>query len=714
MIRKGHLNSWPFILLTVILLAFILAGLFRSTTEANHTNDQAPVPAQARPAESDEQAATLPEASLANSPGWHQLGGNAQRTHYVDATLPTNTSGNQLNTTWRVLWVWNGANGDSGPAAGHLHLPDSAAPILGDGRLYIGHNDGAVRAINTANGSVAWTRNLGGSIFNTGAYDALTGAVFFGSTNGNLYKLRASDGAILDNFNAGAAIEGAVLLVNDSVYVGTMGGNLYRINTTTMQQTWVYNAGAGIAASPAYSASNNGLIIVPAEDQAVHAIRVATGARAWRTPVTAFSRPPRNLTSSHPRPARYFPDTYPVVAEAANVVIIRSYYNWDNTWAFNAGAPVNQNETRQYLQNNPSHQSLFVLNLSDGTNRFDLPAPVFGGAIGNGNYYYSSPPQAVVKRLGDGTDVAYLIWRNRSACRVSSCDGREDSTIGEMNLATGVIRFVDDHKNQGTIRLPTDEQGTLSMVGDVLFHSHWMSMGAIRITNRTTGGGSFSDPIPSVEYLSVSNTIGAGQCASRDSARRFCPEGHTPGGGEGYQLDRGFYLYYSSQNVYDQYWTPSARGPAFDNGVLYWKSVDGAIIALAPVGTEPVTPTPTGSPIPTNTTAPPTPTNTTAPPTPTNTTAPPAPTNTTAPPTSTGTVSPTPTASNTSVPPTATNTSVPPTPTATNTSAPTSTGTITPTSTSSPTPTGTRTAQPTVTPTPTSQRNIVWIPFAAR
>ncbi|MBP1464879.1 PQQ-like beta-propeller repeat protein [Candidatus Chloroploca sp. M-50] len=703
MSRKGHLISWPLIILSVILLAFMLAGLFRSTTEANQTSVQTPAPAQARPAESDEQVATLPDASLANSAGWHQLGGNAQRTHYVDAALPTNTSGSQLNTSWRVLWVWNGANGDSGPAAGHLHLPDSAAPILGDGRLYIGHNDGAVRAINTANGSVAWTRNLGGSIFNTGAYDALTGAVFFGSTNGNLYKLRATDGTILGEFNAGAAIEGAVLLVNDSVYVGTMGGNLYRINTATMQQTWVYNAGAGIAASPAYSANGNGLIIVPAEDQAVHAIRVATGARAWRTPVTAFARPPRNLTSSHPRPARYFPDTYPVVAEAANVVIIRSYYDWNNTWALSAGAPVNQNETRQYLQNNPSHQSLFVLNLSDGTSRFDLPAPVFGGAIGNGNYYYSSPPQAVVKRLGDGTDVAYLFWRNRNACRVSFCDGREDTTIGEMDLATGTIRFVNDHKNQGTIRVPTDEQGSLSMVGDVLFHSHWMSMGAIRITNRTTGGGSFGDPIPSVEYLSVSNTIGAGQCASRDSARRFCPEEHTPGDGEGYQLDRGFYLYYSSQKVYDQYFAPSARGPAFDNGVLYWKSVDGAIIALAPVGTEPATPTPTGSPTPTNTTAPPTATSTNSP-TPTNT-------NTSAP-TSTGTVSPTPTASNTSVPPTPT--SVPPTPTATNTSAPTSTGTITPTSTSSPTPTATRTTQPTVTPTPTNNRNIVWIPFAMR
>ncbi|WP_256439658.1 LamG domain-containing protein [Candidatus Chloroploca mongolica] len=162
---------------------------------------------------------------------------------------------------------------------------------------------------------------------------------------------------------------------------------------------------------------------------------------------------------------------------------------------------------------------------------------------------------------------------------------------------------------------------------------------------------------------------------------------------------------------------------------------------VLPTATSTAVPTATSTALPTNTTAPPTATSTRTPtPTATNTSAPtstgtvsptptatntrtptatstnsPTPTTTnTSAPTSTGTVSPTPTASNTSVPPTPTNTSVPPTPTATTTSAPTSTGTITPTSTSSPTPTATRTTQPTVTPTPTRQRNIVWLPFAAR
>ncbi len=536
--------------------------------------------------------------------GWNQLGGNPQRTYYAAANLPARSGA--LNNDWRVLWIWNGPNGDSGPVSGHLSLPDAVAPVVGDGRLYLGHSDGTVRALYATSGSQAWATNVGGAILNSGAYDSASGAVYFASTNGRLYKLRAADGAVQGEFNLGAEVEQAVLLVGETVYAGTRGGKLYAVSTTTMQQRWVYDAGAAITASSAYAGKNGGLIIFPSEDSQVHAVRAGDGTRAWRVPVNSFMRP--DVGS---RPARYFPDIYAVVAEQADVVIVRSYFDWQKTWNYAAGAPSNQEETRQFLQNNPSYQSLFVLDLDDGGSRFT--APVLGGAIGNGGHYYSSPPEVVVKQLADNSQVAYLLWRNRQACRISTCDGREDTTIGEMDLSTGSIRFVQDHKNEGTIRLPTDEQGALSMVGDVLFHGHWMSLGAIRIPNRTSGGSSYSSPIPSSEYLSVSNTVGTGRCDQRISAQRYCPVGHSSPA-DGYQLDAGFYIYYASTAAYDQYWHPPVRGPIYDNGVLYWRSNDGAVIALAPNGVGPppsltpataatATRTPTASRTPTGTLA---------------------------------------------------------------------------------------------------------------
>lgn len=601
----------PFILLTVVatFILGLIGGCGEQTFVGAATGE--PTVAPAAPAQATQRATSPAPPGVTRAPlaqtnrvalptisagpaqaaasGWGQLGGGPQRTHFVDAALPARTG--PLNDDWRVLWVWNGPAGvDSGAAGGHLSLPDSMAPVAGDGRIYVGHSDGAVRAISAASGAQLWSRPVGGALLNSGAYDAATGAVYFGSTNGRVYKLRASDGQVLGSFDTGGQIEQAVLLVGSSVYIGTRAGALYALDTATMQQRWAYDAGAPITASAAYASKGGGLVIFASEDSQVHAVRAASGERAWRRPVNSFERPERGE-----RPARSFPDVYAVVAEAADVVIIRSYYSWDLTWSDSGGAPSDQAATRAYIQSNPAQESLFVLDLDDGARRFI--APVLGGAIGNGNYYYSSPPQVVVRRLPGGAEVAYLLWRNRQACRLAagSCDGREDTTIGEMDLASGAIRFVEDHKNEGTIRLPTDEQGALSMVGDVLFHSHWMSLGAIRIADRTAGGSSYASPIPADEYLSVTNTLGQGQCAQRISALRFCPVGHSAPG-DGYQLDPGFYIYYGGTNVYDQFWHPPVRGPIFDSGVLYWRSNDGAIIALVPAGTPPPAASPSAPP----------------------------------------------------------------------------------------------------------------------
>lgn len=521
--------------------------------------------------------------------GWHQLGGNPQRTHYVDANLPV-VSGpmNTRNQNWRVLWIWNGPTANGGPATDHLSLPDSVVPVAGDGRLYVGHSDGVVRAISMADGSQIWATAIGGSILNSGAYDQINGMVYFASTNGKLFKLSAINGELVNQFDTGAEIEQAILLVNDIIYIGTRGGHLFAVFARNMQQQWVYNAGAPITASAAYANKYDGLIIFPSEDGHVHAVR-ADGTQEWRVSVNAFQRPGRI-----DRPARYFPDVYAVVAETSDAVIIRSYYNNALQMSIPGGAPTDQDIIRQYINSNPEEESLFVLNLTDGTKRYT--APVLGGAVANQDHYYSSPPQVVVRRLINGQEVAYLLWRNRQACRIDPavCDGREDTTLGEMDLMTGKIRFVESHKNEGTMRLPTDEQSALSMIGDVIFNSHWMSLGAIRIPDRNVGGASYSAPIPSQEYLLVSNTMAANQCTERNVAQRFCPVSHNPPG-DGYQLDPGFYIYAHTANVYDQFWHPPVRSPIFDSGILYWRSSDGAIIALAPVGATPPTPEPSAS-----------------------------------------------------------------------------------------------------------------------
>jgi hypothetical protein len=310
--------------------------------------DQVIAPAQAPEPQATQQVllpTIINSATSAAPTGWHQLGGNPQRTHFVDSNLPAPTGPmSARNQDWRVLWIWNGPTASGGPAADHLPLSDSVAPVFGDGRLYVGDDTGTVRAVSAADGTELWSRNIGGRILNAGAYDAASQAVYFASDNGRLAKLRAATGELLGEYAAGSAIEGAVLLVGERAYVGTAGGQLVAVNLANMTQAWAYEAGEAIYASSAYATSGGGLIILTAEDGSVHAVRVADGTRAWRTPINAATRPERPT-----RPERRFPDLYPVVAEQAGVVIVRSYFDWELTWTPNGGAPADQEETRQFI-----------------------------------------------------------------------------------------------------------------------------------------------------------------------------------------------------------------------------------------------------------------------------------------------------------------------------------------------------------------------------
>lgn len=532
-------------------------------------------------------AASAAQPESASSTGeWAQLGGNPQRTGFVAGAVPL---------PWRVAWIWNGppSGGDGGPTADHLRLPKGVQPVSGGGRLYVGHDDGTVIAIDRASGAEVWRQNAGGPVVNAGAYDEQTDSLYVGTTDGRLVRLRGSDGSQLAAASLGGEVRAAPLLVGQSVFACSTTGTLHSLNGQTLEPEWAYSAGAPLIGSPAYSANHDGLVIVLAEDKTVHAVHAANdaGTRRWRVTVNADQDTRRGDTA--------FADTYPVVSDASDVVIVRSYLDWNKTWYHPEGAPATVGEIRSFLAANPTYQSLFVLELDTGAARF--VAPVMLGAIGNGGDYESVPPQAVVRELDDGSAVAYVQWRSRQACPLDGCDGRSDSTFGEMDLTAGDIRFVQSHKNEGTIRLPTDEQSPLAMAGDALFLAHWMTLGAVRITDRSTGlGDTYTNPIETQELTPTLNTLSAGSCPGRDPAAHSCPVDMSPPG-DPYRNDPGFYVYYADRRIYDAYWTTPVRSVIIVDGTIYWKTVDGAIVAIqsgAAPGDGEETPMPPSQPSP--------------------------------------------------------------------------------------------------------------------
>jgi outer membrane protein assembly factor BamB len=501
-----------------------------------------------------------PPPNPGGSGEWNQLGGNAQHTSYISATIPL---------PWKVKWIWNGpiGGGDAGPASDHLALPRDVQPVVGDGMLFIGHSDGYLRAISQATGKQVWSVKLGSAITNTAAYDSDTQSVYIATTDGSFWHVGAASGQVIRSLQLGSQIKMAPLLVGNTVYIGSLDGKLYAFDKITLNQKWSYNAGAPLVATPAYSPNHGGLIILEVEDKSVQAVHVSDGTRSWRVTVPGEVNPDTHSA---------FPDAFPVVANDNDVVIVRSYMLWDDLWQPTGGAPSTVSEIRDYLTQNPTLQSFFVLSLVDGSSRY--VAPVMGGGVADPTVMQSVPPQAIIKLFPDGKEFAYLLWRTRQACIRGFCDGREDTTLGEMDLTTGNIRFVQDHKNQGVMRLPGDEQSPLSMAGDTLLYSHWMMLGTLQIINRSSSlGGTYTNPIATTQLTPALNTLTVGSCGNRSN--HSCPASMYPPCDTSL-VNPGFYTYYSSNCVYDQFFSTPVRSAVVSDGTIYWRSVDGAIMAI--------------------------------------------------------------------------------------------------------------------------------------
>ncbi len=494
---------------------------------------------------------------------WSQHAHDAMRTSYTIQTVPP---------PWRLRWIWNGATASGGIAkvTQKGSLPRNVQPVTGGGRVYIAAEGDGVYALSESTGQTLWQRGGIGDVRSTAAYDAATQAVFVVSSNGRLYKLRASDGAILGSFNSnqtsGLPLPPAVL--SDRVLFA-MGNAVFAVDKQTLQPLWTYNAGSGltVAVPPAYSPSRNVVSVATEPDLYVHAINNQDGSRKWRVrPVDSRRR------FEDPTEYRY---GWPVIADGAGYVLVKARLPWSLMWT---PWPQTNPEIRQFLTNNPGHQALFVLDLDDGS--VPYIANVAHGGYGD-NDDLPMGPQPVVKRLPNGKEVVYIIVR---ATHAYPPEWNWDSHFGEMalddstvsGLQGGDVRFIayDWPPNPDVVPfLPTDEQPNVSMAGDYLFGGHWEAGFAMRILDRSDSRGSFQNKIVTQRLDTAVTSQDDPRCPF--SASHYCV-GYLKNTRE---YDRGFYIYYGQDAVYDEYWSEYAVW-VVSNDNLYFRSADGAILAL--------------------------------------------------------------------------------------------------------------------------------------
>ena len=531
---------------------------------------------------------------------WSQHAHDAQHTSYSPDQPPSSPS---------FAWQWNGSDSSGGLASGHIATPRLVQPITGGGRVYIPYGNG-ITARSETTGAQVWNVTPGGSLLASAAYayDPQTPAVFVGSTNGNLYKLNAATGATVGSLAAGGAIRTPTLLVGDYVYVSA-GNFVVKVNKNTMQQVWRYDAGAFVQQVPAYSPSRDILIVGSSsgvkdstgyEHLNVIAINNSNGTQKWRVdpnpdlhyqPAASFSPPQQFIDAIE------WENGWPVIAENIKSAVkhglvlmqLRNlwYYEIDGGYRY----PTND-QYRTALTNNPNHRKLYVLSLDNGSQPF---LTVVQNAGFNNSSYSPMGPQPVIKVWPNGDEVAYTITYNSTAN--GSCTDNTNRQCGaafaELLLdnttvpgyQAGDVRLIKG--NEGTATLQTDEHGYMSMAGDMFFYDHWAFAAGHRIINRADSlgmpytnaiqAGIDSSGDPNLVLLTENNA--GGTCAFSNS--HYCNGIVGFEGGARYWDNGGFYVYRTTNKIYDQYWTEGVF-VTFSNNRAYFRSNDGAIMALEP------------------------------------------------------------------------------------------------------------------------------------
>jgi len=496
---------------------------------------------------------------------WRQHAHDPQRTGFTPQVV---------SHPWQWRWAWNGVSTSGGVAKVTTggSLPRTVQPVTGAGRVYVAAGADGVFALAEATGAQLWQRSGIGDIRSTVAFDPATGAVFAVSAAGVVFKLRASDGAVLAQHSTGMSspLPLPPLLLPDRVVVA-MGTRVTALGTATLSPLWVYNAGATVATPPAYSVSRDVVIVATEPDLYVHAVGNWDGSQRWRVrPV----HPSRNF--SDPTEYRY---GWPVVADNTGLVLVKVRLPWQVLWR---DWPLTNAAMRQLLATYPEEQATFALRLDDGSTLFVVN--VGHGGYGDGDYLPMGP-QAVVRRLVHGREVALSIIRGTHVY-----DARWDSHFGEIALdgvtvpgyTGGDVRFIAFDWPPGAEDpfLLTDEQPNVTAAGDYLFGGHWEAGFALRILDRSPARGSWGSKITSQRLATVATSQDDPSCPFTPS--HYCPANlyNTRG------YDHGFYIYYGQGAVYDQYWSEYAA-TVVSNDNLYFRSCDGAIVALTAAASAP-------------------------------------------------------------------------------------------------------------------------------
>lgn len=183
-----------------------------------------------------------------------------------DATLRPDYKVNEQYTGVREMWQTD------------LKVGLYSAPVLSEGRVFIGDDEGTFYCLDVADGQMLWKFQTGSRIASTACVSE--GKVIFGSTDGGIYCLRSADGTVVWKVETGKAVMGCPVTDGQTVYIGGSDGCFRALSVVNGTEVWKFAGLQGyVETRPCLYGGN---IYFGAWDCWLYALRCSDGALLWK------------------------------------------------------------------------------------------------------------------------------------------------------------------------------------------------------------------------------------------------------------------------------------------------------------------------------------------------------------------------------------------------------------------------------------------------
>jgi len=184
-----------------------------------------------------------------------------------------------------------------------------SSPAVVAGVVYFLSYDGHLYVLDAATGQVKWKFATGGEKRYAGTHlhhlepkaetmpdpwdfylsspSVSSGAVYFGSSDGNVYSLDAASGELKWKFHTGDVVHSSPAIADGVLYIGSWDTYLYALDAASGNEKWRFKTGedpdfhnhVGIQASPAVA---DGVVFFGSRDSYAYAVDAATGKQLWK------------------------------------------------------------------------------------------------------------------------------------------------------------------------------------------------------------------------------------------------------------------------------------------------------------------------------------------------------------------------------------------------------------------------------------------------